>query len=288
MSLKPTLSVLEAGARLGEMVLVNQLHELHLTSFLEQYEALAQDASRASWPYPKYLATLTQKEIDRRTSSRNKERIKQAHFPLLKELADFDFSAVPKLNKQQVLHLAQGRYLHDAASLLLVGAPGLGKTHIATALGLAACRQGQRVRFYTVANLINHLHQAQNEQRLSKFIDQALRHQLLILDEFGYLPFSTTGAHLLFQFCSALHERVSLIITTNLPFADWVQVLGDARLTAGLLDRLTYKSHILEFVGDSYRFRQRLAAINNPYPPVAEASFSEEEGAAAPSSSENL
>ena len=284
MSTKNSLSVIEAGARIGEMLLTNQLKELRLTAFLSAYEPLAQDASRASWSYQHYLATLTQKEIDRRTSNRYKQRIKEARFPRLKELADFDFTAVPKLNKQQVLHLAQGRYLLDASSLLLVGGSGLGKTHIATALGLAACRQGRRVRFYTVANLVNQLHQAQNEQALTKFIDQALRHQLLILDELGYLPFSTSGAQLLFQFCSALHERVSLIITTNLPFADWVQVFGDARLTAALLDRLTYKSHILEFVGDSYRFRQRLAASHPGNPSAAEAPLVGEEGAAAPSS----
>ena len=120
------------------------------------------------------------------------------------------------------------------------------------------------MRFYSVAALVNELHLAQQEQRLPKFLAHALRHQLVILDELGYVPFSTTGAQLLFQFCSALHERVSLLITTNLPFGDWVQVFGDARLTAGLLDRVTFKSHILEFVGDSYRFRQRLAVTDQP------------------------
>jgi DNA replication protein DnaC len=126
-------------------------------------------------------------------------------------------------------------------------------------LGLAACRQDCRVRFYTVTHLINELQEAQASHQLPHFLEKALRHQLIILDEFGYVPFSPTGAQLLFQFCAALHERVSVLITTNLPFGEWVQVLGDERLTSGLLDRLTFRCHILEFVGDSYRFQQALA-----------------------------
>jgi len=267
---KRTLTPNEAHERMAEIFFVNQLKQLHLATFVEQFEPLAQEASRGQWPYQRYLSTLTQREIERRTSNRNKQRIKEARLPFLRELADFDFTAMPKLNKQQVLDLARGRYLCEAASVIFLGAPGLGKTHLAIALGLAACRQGHRVRFYTAAGLVNELHLAQNEHRLPKFIDQALRQRLIILDELGYLPFSTTGAQLLFQFCSALHERVALLFTTNLPFGDWVQVFGDARLTAGLLDRVTYKSYILEFVGDSYRFRQRLASlVPAPFGPPA-------------------
>jgi DNA replication protein DnaC len=259
MSRRPHLTVVEAGERIRQQVLVNHLTELRLAAFVENHATCARDAAQGNWSYEHYLAVLTEQEIDRRTQNRRKRRIQEARFPVLKELADFDFAAIPHLNQQRILELARGRYLHDAANVLLVGAPGLGKTHIATALGVAACRQGYRVRFYTAAGLSNDLHQAQHERRLNRFLDQALRHKLIIVDELGYLPFSPTGAQLLFQFCSALHERVSLSITTNLPFGEWVQVLGDERLTAGLLDRVTAKSHIIEFVGESYRFRQRKA-----------------------------
>ena len=255
MSRRKSISVVEAGERIGQMVLVNQLQALRLQAFVDEYEALAQDAARAQWSHEKYLATLTDHEMERRTRNRRQRRIKEARFPFIKELADFDFSAIPKLNQQLVQALARGRYLQQAHPVLMVGAPGLGKTHLAISLGLAATRDGHRVRFYTVTGLVNELQQAQNEQRLTRFIDQALRHKLIILDELGYIPFSTTGAQLLFQFCSALHERVSIIITTNLPFGEWVQVFGNERLTTGLLDRITYRAHILEFVGDSYRFR---------------------------------
>jgi DNA replication protein DnaC len=241
--------------------LEGQLKTLHLTSLLQEYRPQAQAAIQAGWPYEAYLAQLIQQETDRRFRNRRRRRIKEAHFPLLKELADFDFDAIPDLNRQQVMGLAQGTYLQQAESILMVGNPGLGKTHVAIGLGLAACRQDHRVRFYTVTHLANELQDAQANHQLPKFLDKLLRCQLVILDEFGYVPFSPTGAQLLFQFCAALHERVSLIVTTNLPFSDWIQVLGDERLASGLLDRLTYQSHILEFRGESFRFRHGLEQL---------------------------
>ena len=277
MSRRPPLTVVEAGERMRQQVLVNHLTELRLTAFVEHFGATAQTAAQANWSHEHYLAVLAEQEVDRRTQNRRKRRIQEAHFPLLKELADFDFAAIPQLNQAHIQELARGRYLQDATNIILIGVPGLGKTHIATALGVAACRQGHRMRFYTAAGLSNEIHQAQHEHRLTRISDQALHHKLII-DELGYLPFSPTGAQLLFQFCSTLHERFSLLLTTNLPFSEWVHVLGDERLTAGLLDRVTHKSYILEFVGESYRFRQRMAARE-----TKPAKLSISEGAAAPS-----
>ncbi len=141
---------------------------------------------------------------------------------------------------------------------MLVGNPGLGKTHIATGLAFAACQQGKKVRFFTVNTLVNDLLAAQKELRFSKVIKQLERLDLVVLDELGFIPFSREGGQLLFQVCSDLNERVSLIVTTNLRFGDWNQIFGDEKMTAALLDRLTHRAHILEFVGESYRFRQRL------------------------------
>ena len=238
--------------------LEQQLKQLHLAALLRHYQTQAQAATQDGWAYEAYLADLIQQEVDRRSRNRRQRRIKEARFPLLKELADFDFTSIPQLNQQEVMELAQGHYLDQVESVLLVGNPGLGKTHIATGLGLAACRQDRRVRFYTVTQLVNELQDAQTQHQLPRYLDKAMRHHLVILDEFGYVPFSPTGAQLLFQFCAALHERTSLIITTNLPFSDWIQVLGDERLASGLLDRLTFRSHILEFLGESFRFRHGL------------------------------
>ena len=201
---------------------------------------------------------LAEQEIAQREANRQRQCIKAARLPLLKELADFDFSCVPGLNKQRVLDLARGEYLAKAEPILLVGNPGLGKTHVAISLALAACRQGQRVRFYTAAGLVNDLIQAQDEHRLPRLLNAALKQNLVVLDELGFIPFSPLGAQLIFQFCSLLYERVALIVTTNLKFADWPQVFGEERLTAALLDRLTHRAHILEFTGESFRFRQRM------------------------------
>jgi DNA replication protein DnaC len=241
------------------MLLESYLKQLRLPTFVANYRVFAEDAAQAQQSYERYLLALVEQEATQRDRNRQQRRIKAAHFPVLKELADFDFSALPSLNAQRVLGLARGEYIQKAEALLLVGHPGLGKTHVAIGLALAACRQGHRVRFYNTAGLVNELIAAQEAHQLPKLLNTALRHQLIVLDELGFIPLTPTGAQLIFQFCSTLYERVALIVTTNLRFGDWVQVFGDERLTAALLDRLTHHAHILEFTGaDSYRFRQRL------------------------------
>jgi len=225
---------------------------------VKNYPKIAEEAAQANLSYDRFLLALAEQEVAQRELNRQQQRVKAAHFPVLKELADFDFSCVPSLNKQRVFTLSQGGYIAHIEPILMVGNPGLGKTHLATSLALAACRQGHRVRFYNAAALVNDLLQAQDEHRLPRLLSALLKHQLVVLDELGFIPFSPNGAQLIFQLCSTLYERVAVILTTNLRFADWTQVFGDEQLTVALLDRLTHKAHVLEFRGESYRFRERL------------------------------
>ena len=238
------------------LLLESQLKQLGLPTFVRNHAAFAVDAAQNQHSYARYLLALAEQEVAQREANTRQRRLKEAKLPMLKHLSDFEFAALPSLNQQKILLLAQGEYIRQAQPIILVGNPGLGKTHVATALAVEACRQHCRVRFYNVAALVNELLAAQHEQQLAKLLATAQRQQLIVLDELGFIPLTTTGAHLLFQFCSALYERVALIVTTNLKFADWTQIFGDERLTLALLDRLTHKAHIIEFTGESYRFRQ--------------------------------
>lgn len=238
-------------------LLETYLRQLRLPSFVRNYQSFATDAARNNLDYPRYLLALAEQEVNKREQNRLQKRVKAARLPVLKELADFDFSALPTLNKAQVLDLSRGEYIRKREPIVFIGNPGLGKTHLAIALALSACRQGRKVRFWTTAGLVNELLQAQDEHRLHRFVSVALKQDLIVIDEMGFIPFSANGAHALFTFCSEVYERLALILTTNLKFADWVQVLGDERLTAALLDRITHHAHILELVGESFRFRER-------------------------------
>lgn len=158
----------------------------------------------------------------------------------------------------RVLELAQGGYITRAENLLLLGTPGLGKTHLAIALARGACRQGKRVRFYRTAKLVDDLMVQQHNLSLPRFTSKFERLDLLVLDELGFFPVAKEGTQLLFQLCSDLYERVSMIVTSNLKFSEWKQIFDDEKMTAAFIDRLTHKGHILEFVGESYRYRHRL------------------------------
>ncbi|HLE52575.1 MAG TPA: IS21-like element helper ATPase IstB [Anaerolineales bacterium] len=238
-------------------LLESYLRQLRLPSFARNYQSFAADAARSNLDYTRYLLALAEQEVTKREQNRIQKRVKAARFPVFKELADFDFSALPSLNKAQVLDLSRGEYIQKREPIVFIGNPGLGKTHLAISLALSACRQGRKVRFWTAAGLVNELLQAQDEHRLHRFIAAALKLDLIVIDELGFIPFSASGAHALFTFCSEVYERLALILTTNLKFADWVQVLGDERLTAALLDRITHHAHILELIGESFRFRER-------------------------------
>jgi DNA replication protein DnaC len=225
-----------------------------------EFEKLAREASAANESYEQYLLRLTELEVAARSANALQARIKQAAFPVPKDFDTYEFTAMPTLNKQKFLELARGAWIEQHENVCLIGAPGTGKTHLAIALGQAACRRGRRVRFFTAAALVNRLEEAQKQYQLDRFLGHLDKTDLLICDELGYLSFSRTGAELLFQVFADRYERASILITSNLAFSDWGQVFQGERMTAALLDRLTHRCHIFEMNGESYRFRESLKA----------------------------
>ena len=240
------------------------LRQLRLPTVAANYRKFAQEAAQTGQPYEEYLLALVQHEASQREVNRRKRRVQEARFPLLRTLDEFDFQAIPSLSQAKVLELTRGEYIERQENVALIGAIGTGKTHMAIALGLAACEQGRRVRFYTAAGLINELLEAQDAHRLSKLENWLMRRDLVIIDEVGFVPFSQRGAQMLFAFISQKYLRGSLMVTSNLAFAEWTEVFGDPRMTSALLDRLTHRCHILEFAGESYRFRQSLQRQTSP------------------------
>ncbi len=225
---------------------------------LAECDKLAREAAAQNEPYESYLLRLTELEVATRSANALAARIRAAAFPTAKDFDTYDFTALPSLPKQKVLELARGDWIEQRYNCRLVGNAGTGKTHVATALGLAACRQGKRVRFFTAAGLVNQLEEAQQQHRLDRLLTQLDRTDLLICDELGYLSFSRAAAELLFQVFADRYERKSLLVTSNLAFGEWGQVFQGERMTAALLDRLTHRCHIFEMNGESYRFRESM------------------------------
>lgn len=241
-----------------EVLLAEHLKQLKLTAILKQYSPLARQARENGTAYEDYLLSLTETEMQARADNRLKRRIRDARFPLLKTLESFDFEAAPDLDRRLIRELIEGVYIRERKNIIFVGKTGTGKTHLATALGLEACRQGVRTQFANGAGLVNDLIEARSERTVGRFIQKTSRFGLLILDELGYVPFSREGSQLLFQILADRYERASVIVTTNLGFADWTQLFGDPTLTAALLDRLTHKAHIINCTWESYRLKESL------------------------------
>jgi DNA replication protein DnaC len=240
------------------MLLRANLKQLRLPAMGAEFEKLAREAADANEDYEQYLLRLTELEIAARASNAVQARTRAAGFPVTKDFDTFDFSAVPSLSKPKVLELARGEWIEQRTNTCFIGSPGTGKTHLAIALGLAACRQGKRVRFATAAGLVTRLEEAQKQYQLDRVLAQLDRIDLLICDELGYLSFSRAGAELLFQVFADRYERRSLLVTSNLAFSEWGQVFQGERMTAALLDRLTHRCQIFEMNSESFRFRESM------------------------------
>jgi DNA replication protein DnaC len=241
-----------------EMVLTGNLKTLNLSHIWRQLESQLRQAREQSLDYGDFLLSLTEIELEGRAENRLKRRLREAKFPLLKTLETFDYHAAPGLDRRLLHQLASGEYISRQRNVIFLGKSGTGKTHLATGLGVEACRQGITTRFVTGCGLANELIEARQGHTLSRLIQRYARYGLLVLDELGYVPFSKEGAELLFQVLAERHERRSVIITSNLGFADWVQIFGEPTLTAALLDRLTHKAHIVTCDWESYRLKESL------------------------------
>jgi len=242
-----------------EILLSHYLKTLKLPTFQREYQKLARICATEGIDHIGYLSRLSEREMIERDRRKVERRIKAASFPVVKSLDSFDFAAIPKLNKMQVLELARCEWIERRENVIALGPSGTGKTHVALGLGLAACQKGLSVGFTTAAALVSEMMEARDERRLLRFQKQMAGCQLLIVDELGFVPLSKTGAELLFELISQRYERGATMITSNLPFDEWTETLGSERLTGALLDRVTHHVNILEMNGDSYRLAQSRA-----------------------------
>ena len=239
-----------------QLLLAHHLKALKLPTFLREHDKLARQCAAEGADHLRYLLRLAELELIEREGRMVERRIREAHFPTVKSLDSFDFLAIPSLNKALVLDLARGDYIGRRENVIALGNSGTGKTHVALGLGLAACQRGMPVGFTTAAALVHELLEARDEKRLLRLQKQLAGYKLLIIDELGFVPLSKNGAELLFEVFSQRYERGSTLLTSNLPFDEWTEILGSERLTGALLDRLTHHVHILEMNGESYRLAQ--------------------------------
>lgn len=237
------------------LLLKHYLKTLKLPTINAECEKVASRCAQDNIDHWAFLLQLCELELLEREKRAADRRLKAARFPNLKTLDGFDFQAQPSLNKVLVAELMRCQYIEERETVILIGNSGTGKTHLATALGMEACGRGKRVRFWKVTELVIQLMEAREERQLGRMKSQLAKLDLLILDELGYVPTSKLGAELLFDVISTAYERTSLIVTTNLPFENWTEVLGSERLVGATLDRLTHRCHILEATGESYRLQ---------------------------------
>lgn len=241
-----------------QSLILDYARRLRLPTLGGQFARLAEEAAKQGQSHFDYLEALLEAELEERERNAIARRIVEAHFPKVKPLEEFEFEKAPHVPAALIRNLAQGGYLDRSEPVIFLGETGTGKTHLATGLAVAACRQRKRVRFITAAALINELVEARNENQLSRITNRWTRYELIVIDEMAYVGIPESAAELLFQVIAGRAERAPVIVTTNLPFSEWTTMFPNARLCKAMLDRLTDQAHIIETGSDSYRFRRTL------------------------------
>jgi DNA replication protein DnaC len=244
---------------LQQATIHNYAKQLRLPVLGGQFARLAEQAIKEKQSHVSYLEALLAAELEEREHNTVTRRLQEAHLPKLKTLEEFEFQTAPHISAALIRNLAEGGYLQRSEPIVLLGETGTGKTHLATGLAVAACRQRKRVRFTTAAQLVNELGEAKNRSELNRVTHRWTRYELIVIDEMGYVAMPETAAELLFQVIAGRAERAAVIITTNLPFSEWATMFPNARLCKAMLDRLTDQAHIIETGTESYRFRRTLA-----------------------------
>jgi DNA replication protein DnaC len=233
------------------------LRRLQLTHLRDVLPALLCEAAKGDWTYLEFLDQALRRELEAKQGKRVRMGLQIAHFPSVRVLESFDFGLQPSVDERLVRELATGQFLAHGENVLLFGPPGVGKTHLAIALGRKVVEQGHSVRFTTAVALLAGLQKAESEGNLTEKLGEFSKPKLLIIDELGYLPFERRSAHLFFQLVNRRYEKGSLLVTTNQRVSEWGQVFGDEVLATAILDRLLHHSHALLITGESYRLREK-------------------------------
>jgi DNA replication protein DnaC len=243
---------------LQHSTILSYTRQLRLPTLGGQFVRLAEQAIQQKQSHLSYLEALLGEEVEERERHTMARRIQEARFPKVKTLEEFEFEKAPLLPVALLRNLAEGGYLERSEPVLFLGEAGTGKTHLATGLAVAACRQKKRVRFTTAAALINDLMEARNQNELSRITSRWMRYELIVIDEMAYVAIPESAAELLFQVIAGRAERAAVIVTTNLIFSEWTSMFPNARLCKAMIDRLTDQAHIIDTGKESYRFRRTM------------------------------